>query len=606
MSFQKRLLLTYYLFTVFLVIVLEASFYKHSITSFEKNAYSNLAVISQKMSQQLDNRIRSMEFITTNLLSNQNFISSMACLITVDRNNPKNSAYIDEARRTISILLTTYSIDRNFYRVSVFNNKGDFLTSNFRTNNVSENLLDLINRFKWKSRVDRMKGKALILTPYVDPWAKYNPIKVYGLVRAVQWPRSGMGYIEVQQPYSELKKLFAVPDESSTRVIAVTGSGEIFYDSGITDSALLNYYSHLATKVTDFPFVKKNTITGKNEVVIGTNSDYTGIKVIIVQDRAALLKPFLFTRNMTITSGIVIIIISFVYMYIFSRQLTRPIKELKEKMEHIELQNLPEQINIESSSDEIAALNKAFQRLRERLNDAVQQEIKSHWLQMQASFDSLQSQVNPHFIYNILNVLSNKGIENGDDEICEICDSIASMLRYSTSTKKRSATIGEELDHVRNYLLLMKKRFEHMLEFSIDVDDAICREEIPKIVLQPIVENSINHGFTKERTIMKIKIEGYLSNGWWYIKITDNGQGFDPDVLNDLEKKIKNMKAELGEGKTKTSFAIGGMGLVNTFGRLALFYNNKFVFHLGNIPTGGAQVTIGGPTGLKKECDNNG
>ncbi|WP_094545881.1 sensor histidine kinase [Petroclostridium xylanilyticum] len=603
MSFQTKLLLTYSLLIILLVVTLGVSFYQYSAGVFEANAYSNLAVISEKMSQQLDNLIRPMDFIMTYLLSSGSFMSSMASIANLDRDNPENLVYINEGIQTIKGTLLSYSMDKNFYRVSVFNNKGDFLSSNFRTHNVSHNLLELIHGLGWTARADSSMGKVVILPPYADPWALSDNIKVFGLARSVQGPNGGMGYIEVQNPYRELEKIFAVPDQENIKVVAVTSAGEIFYNSGITDSTLLDYYSKLPVEVNKPVSVERNLVTGKDEILARTGSGYTGIKIILVQDKDALLKPLLFTGNITIIVGILVIIISFIYIYIFSKQLARPIRQLKQKMECIELGNLPEKIIIKSSNNEIEALNNAFQRLRERLNEAVSREIKSQSLQMQASFDSLQAQVNPHFIYNILNVLSNKGIVNGDDEICEICDSIAAMLRYSTSTLKRSATIGEELEHVRNYLLLMKKRFEHRLEFNIDVDPAICGQAIPKIVLQQIVENSINHGFEKLQKIMKIGIRGYVSDGWWYIEITDNGQGFDQKVLCELEERIKLMEKELFGVETHTGFAIGGMGIINTYARLALFYNGRFVFTLKNTETGGAQVTIGGAVEFAKGSD---
>ena len=219
---------------------------------------------------------------------------------------------------------------------------------------------------------------------------------------------------------------------------------------------------------------------------------------------------------------------------------------------------------------------------------------------MQASFDSLQAQVNPHFIYNILNVLSNRGLIDGDDEICEICDSIASMLRYSTSTLKRTATIKEELEHVRNYLLLMKKRFEHRLKFNIDTDPEIYGETIPKIVLQQIVENSINHGFESLQTTMEIGIRGYMSDGWWFIEIMDNGQGFEPHILDELRTRMESIREDISSTEPYTGFAIGGMGLLNTYARMLLIYNRQFEFMLDNVDGGGARVTIGGVLGQKE------
>jgi two-component system sensor histidine kinase YesM len=599
MSFQTRILLIYSSFIVLLISILGSIFYRQSAGAFEENACSSLAVISEKMSQQLDNVIHPMEFITTQLLSDSTAISSLTSLAAVNRDDPRNIAYIDDARRKITGILETYAIDRSFYRVNVFNNRGDFITSNFRILDKSGDLTGLIGGFGWTKDADSRKGKFVVLPPYRDPWA-VNGIRVFGLARSVQWPNSGMGYIEIQNPYSQLEDIFAVPDKASTKVIAVVDSGELFYSGGLTDQPLLDYYAELAADGIDSVSVVRNAVTGEDEIVAASGSDYTGISIVIAQDRDVLLEPLLFTRNTTFLICFIVIAVSLVYIYIFSRQLTKPIRRLKEKMEETELGNLRKDINLHSSNNEIESLNGSFQKLLERLRESVSREIKSQSMQMQASFDSLQAQVNPHFIYNILNVLSNKGIELGDHEICEICESIAAMLRYSTSTKKRTATIEEELNHVQNYLTLMKKRYEHRLEFNIDADQSIMHESIPKIVLQQIAENSITHGFMNGQKVIKIGIRGYSENGWWYVEITDNGRGFEPGILSELESRMGAVEKDLSGSESQDGYEIGGMGLINIYGRMALFTGGKYVFRLENRTDGGAKVIIGGIIGTKK------
>lgn len=600
MRFQMKLLLTYSLFIVFLVIIIGGIFYKYSTGIFQDNAYSNISIISDKMSQQLDNVVHPLDFKTTELLSDQNTLSSLAILARIDRDNLNNLIYINDAKQTIYSKLMTYSIDKNFFRVSVFNNRGDFLSSNFRANNLSGDLTKVIEKLTWKKTADEAGGKLILIPPHTDPWA-VNGTKVFSVARSVQWPSSGMGYVEIQEAYSVLENILSVPHNSNTKVVAILDNGEIFYNDNIKDESLLKYYSSLAVSGNKAATVKKNIITHKDEIVVSTTSQYTGMKIVIAQDKSAVFKPLFLTVRATLAAGIIIIGVSFIYIYILSLNLTKPIRQLKEKIENTELGNLPEEITFESSLNEFESLNNSFQRLRERLNDSVEREIKAQSLQMSANFDSLQAQINPHFIYNILNVLSNKGIETDDDEICEICDSIAAMLRYSTSTVKRSANIQEEIDHARNYLVLMKKRYEHRLEFDFDIEEAIYNEKIPKMVLQPIVENSVNLNFEMGLKVVKINVKGYVRNGRWFIEIMDNGKGFTKEALNELEKKMKIMRNQIIKGEPKTGLSIGGMGLINTFARLLLFYDNEFIFSLKNSASGGAQViissVIGNPEG---------
>jgi len=600
MSFQTKLLITYTLLIVLLVVILGASFYFYSTGILRRNAFTNLSVIADKMSQQFDSHIIPMDLLITYLLSDGNIMRSISMLASIDREAVGNNIYVTEAKSIIQSSLLSYAIDRNFYRVSFINNNGDFLTSNFRDPIPSGNISDVANGLIWREEADKYFGRKVITPPYIDPWAQLDKTKVFSLVRMIRVGGS-MGYIEVQSPYQELERIFSIPVDNGVNIVVITETGNILFENKISNVALTDYYASLASMGDISLIDKKNPISGHREMIVGTSSDYTGVNIILAQDKSTLFRPFLYANYLVAVIGILVIGVSFGYIYIFSARLTKPIRELKNNMESTKLDNLPDVIELKNSNNEIEALNASFQRLKERLTEAVNREIKSQSLQILASFDSLQAQVNPHFIYNILNVLSNKGIEYDDDEICEICACIASMLRYSTSTLERLATIKDEIDHVTNYLLLMKKRFEHRLLFDVQIDEKILKERIPKIVLQQIVENSIEHGFRDSNRIMQIQVRGYEENNCWYIMITDNGEGFKPEVLEQLHESMKSMDNELMGTKMQTGYAIGGMGLINTYGRFLLFFKDNFVFTLENQLQGGARVLVGGKIHSKKE-----
>ncbi|HUI70407.1 MAG TPA: histidine kinase [Spirochaetia bacterium] len=593
MRFQTRLLSTYTILIVLLVVILGIGFYTYSARAFESSARTSLNVIAQKMSQQLENLIRPMDFVTTYLLSNGEFMSSMASLASLDRRTTRNLLYINEGWQTINGTLLSYSIMKNFYSVNVFNRVGDFLSSNFTTHAAVPNVLDQIRRRAWIPRADEAHGRALILAPSIDPWSQTAVVRVYGLARSVQGPRGGIGYIEVQNPYSDLERVFAVPDTASITVLAAMADGDIFFTNRALSPEVARSYVEPAHTEAPATSMRRNPVTGQREIIARSSSGYTGITVVLAQDEKALLRPLAFTRNMTLLIAALIIMVSFLYTLLSSRQLTLPLRQLTRTMEATELANLPDRVTLDAAHDEVGALNRSFQRLRARLNEAIGREINAQSLQVQAKLDSLQAQVNPHFLYNILTVLSNKGLEAGDDEICEICDGIASMLRYSTSTAKRDATVGEEIQHVTTYLSLMKKRYEHRLEFTIDVNPSTLSMPIPKIVLQQIAENSIAHGYRALQTVMRISIRGQVRDGMWYVETTDNGQGFEPSRLEELRRELAAARHEALEQGIRSGFAIGGMGLANTCARLSLFYKGDFVFSLENVDDGGARVTVG-------------
>jgi two-component system sensor histidine kinase YesM len=599
MRFQTRLLSTYSILIILLVVILGISFYSYTARAYESTAYTSLSVIAEKMSQQLENLIKPMDFITTYLLSNGDFMSSMASLANLDRTDPRNLLYLNEGWQTINGTLLSYSIGKNFYSVNVFNRQGDFLSSNFKSHRSVLNAGSLIPGYRWIARADEEHGRALILPRYADPWSQTGEMEVFGLVRSVQGPKGGMGYVEVQNPYADLQRLFSVPLKQDISVLAIMDTGEVFFENRAMDPSLVAYYTSLARSLKTSVSLTRNRITRQDEIVTGSSSGYTGITVLLAQDKNALLSPLRFTRNTTFLIALLIIAVSLVYNYLSSRQLTRPLRQLTQTMEETGLENLPERLTFEEANDEIEALNKSFQRLRARLNSAMGREIRSQSLQAQAMLDSLQSQVNPHFIYNVLTVISNRGLEAGDEEICEICDGIASMLRYSTATTKRIASIGEEIEHVQTYLSLMKRRYEHRLEFSIDVEPRVLERPIPKIVLQQIAENSINHGYQDVQRVMRISLRGFVRNDHWHVVMSDNGQGFDPSTLHALREKMAAVSREAPLQGPGAGLAIGGMGLVNTCARLALFYGPDFTFALENAEEGGARVTLCGAMDLR-------
>jgi two-component system sensor histidine kinase YesM len=269
-------------------------------------------------------------------------------------------------------------------------------------------------------------------------------------------------------------------------------------------------------------------------------------------------------------------------------------------MENTEIGNMDDEIQTKISNDEIESLYESYKAMLNRLNKSTVKEKRMSMLQLQAQFDLLQAQVNPHFLFNVLNVISTRGILADDEVICEICDNLACMLRYATNTKEKHATVQEEIEYLNLYFKLLKYRYEHKLEYSIELDAKIMDKELPKIVLQQVVENSIMHGYTNSNRVINIEVTGYCDENKWYIKVHDNGDGFGENVIEEIYEKCRQAKAKLSEERKNVEMEIGGMGLVNTYARLFLFYNESLIFEL-NSSEGGTDVIIGADISAKEE-----
>ena len=205
---------------------------------------------------------------------------------------------------------------------------------------------------------------------------------------------------------------------------------------------------------------------------------------------------------------------------------------------------------------------------------------------LQAQLSALQAQINPHFIYNTLNIISAKSMESGNFDVIEICDQFAQLLRYSTDTRSRTAAMTEEIENTRNYLLLAKARYEDNLEYAIDVPENLGEITVPKLTLQPLVENAMIHGFNGKNVLRKLSVTGRIEDGYLILEIRDNGTGFAPETLQKLRTAIQ----EIESGTLSVESSGGHIGLVNTC--LRLHYYSQGKMHIAIRNDNGAVITM--------------
>jgi two-component system sensor histidine kinase YesM len=161
------------------------------------------------------------------------------------------------------------------------------------------------------------------------------------------------------------------------------------------------------------------------------------------------------------------------------------------------------------------------------------------------------------------------------------------MLRYSNDINAKESTIKDEVEHTLNYLKLMKIRYEYRLDYSINIDKRLYDVKIPKLIFQPLVENSIQHGYKHvEVSTMKIDITGKIIGDRFEIIISDNGSGFEKEVLDKLNTDLETYKDRILSHSDLDALTMGGMGVLSTFARLLIFYKDEFMYKIQNNNTG--------------------
>ena len=596
MRFRSRLILTYSLLVSGLIILLAVIFEFYNLRHLETLSRQNLDILCKNMSHQLDEIVRPMVFITEFLLSDSKTLSAISITARAERNNA-NSAFIAQAKKDIHTSFSTYCNGVNFHRVNFFSEAGDILSNNLLVYTIPDGEADL-DKLPFISEVDEAMGKPVLIPIYNDPWDSRNPVKVFGIIRLIMGNNIS-SYIEIQKPARALEEIYNLNNTGSYLLAVLNGRGDIFYSQlNEGDKLLLSgIWGKLSPgeSITDF----------SGRYVASYYSPYTDTYTMVIQTESSMTAAVIDTTVITIIMALCLCAASMALISLLSVRVTAPIGQLIRRIENTSFDNiecetasdLDNKIQNNSGArpeyrdDELVRLWESYNQLLWRLNVARRQEEQMTMLHMQAEFDALQAQMNPHFLYNVLNVISHRGVQNGDETICEICEKLASMLRYSAGISQRLVPIREELEYLNHYLFLLKTRYRDKLVYSLDIADETKDQMIPKIVLQQLVENSITHGFFETSGVMRINVRSFTEDNSWLIEVSDNGCGFSEDDINILNKKMEKIADALNQGQF--SLNVGGMGLLNIYARFIILFGSGVVFRIVNMDSGGAKVIIG-------------
>ncbi|MDO5422636.1 MAG: histidine kinase, partial [Eubacteriales bacterium] len=323
------------------------------------------------------------------------------------------------------------------------------------------------------------------------------------------------------------------------------------------------------------------------ETALGT------LRIICAVPQFELIKDVMWLYVSIIILMVILAVLTFVFLKTYTRRLVVPIQDLKERMDQTGIQNLEELSGLtddKNELEEITALKKGYNRLIARIKEGMLREKKLESLQVQANLDTLQAQINPHFINNTLSVISYRGTLLGDDEICEVCNSLSAMMKFSANTKKRIVTVREELDYVEAYMQLLKYRHQDKFEYRIQVEKELYPQRLPKVVIQQLVENSMSHGYRTPHEKMTVEVTGWVQDGWWYIQVCDNGDGFDESVLERLRTEMERVRREILDEHRIQEMEIGGMGIMNIYSRMLLLHSQNFRLEIENMEAGAKVV----------------
>ena len=335
------------------------------------------------------------------------------------------------------------------------------------------------------------------------------------------------------------------------------------------------------------------------------------LNILLMQRNAAAYSDnkgkLLILTKMSLVLLLVFFVLMITSLYLSVTAITKPLSDISSVALRVAQQDFDVPLFKNNDSTEIGTICRAFDRMTISIREYIDQiwekaaqetelrekEMEMRELYASAQLRALQNQINPHFLFNTLNTGAQLAMIEGADKTCYFMEQVADFFRYNISHKGQAATIDEELALIDNFVYIMKVRFGERFEFIKNVSNEKHSQLLPRMILQPLVENCIKHGYngTKIRVVLSVEPELYQTK----ISVSDSGEGFDPQLREWLLSQ--NPEVKVGEKsdsaeKPNTSPDGNGTGLVNVISRLRLYFHRYDVFDILENEGGGTKFLL--------------
>ncbi|MZQ85478.1 two-component sensor histidine kinase [Paenibacillus sp. 5J-6] len=390
-------------------------------------------------------------------------------------------------------------------------------------------------------------------------------------------------YLRVDLQLDKLQELLK-KEQNYLQFKLVDANNRVVLDSNLSYIAKENLLPAIAKEYLDS---SNNKANGNFISNLGTASYLSGWKLIGIPEQARFQQK----QNAVIKFGIILTlcstVIPTVLVFTILQSYNLRVRRLSKHMQWVKNERF-EPINMYEGKDEIGGLLRSFNlmtvKIRNLINDVYKLEIQKKDLELErvrAELNYLQSQVDPHFLFNTLNAILVVCKKHRYEHVTDIIRSLSQILRRLLSWKDDLVTIEEEISFINMYLQIEKFRFQDRFSYEVDIDPRILSCRIPKMSIQTLVENACKHGLQSVKGDRRIHISAGLDDRYLIIKVKDNGIGMDTAKLNSI---LQNLHVEEDEGKN--------IGLRNVYKRLNLFYKDRSLFLIDSKAYEQTSVTI--------------
>ena len=567
-SIQVTISLSFTIVSIFSMGLLGVTLYNRFVNKMEEMTIESSEQLLNQTAINLESYLRNMRRI------------SDAMYYTVIKNKDLGTETLDAEMNLI------YEANKDsLISVACYTHDGELVAAAPIATEKSD--LDIVEQEWFINAVGQMEN-IHFSTPHVQNLfdnANYRYYWVVSLSRAVELTDNGnstLGVLLVDMNYSSIEQLLtkANTDNSSEYVYLMDSNGEIIYHpkQRLIYTNLFEENNMEAVNYEDGSH--QEIFRGEKRLVTVKTVSYTGWKIVSVVPMSSLNMGLSSTRMFAIMLVSVVMLAVIILNILVSSRIAKPLKKLNDSVKEWESGNMNPDIYV-GGSVEVEHLGKTLRSTVEQLRQLMHDILVEQEEKRKSELDALQSQINPHFLYNTLDsiVWMIEG-ERYEDAVFMITQ-LASLFRISLSRGKTIISIEDEIKHAMNYMNIQKVRYKNIFRIDFDVNEEIYQYCTVKLVVQPLLENAIYYGVECMDGDGEIKVRGYRKEKDVYIEVCDNGLGMPKEMVQQLLTENNRIRKHGS-----------GVGLINVHNRIQLRFGKPYGLEIESRPDEGTTVRI--------------
>ena len=590
-SIQSRIFLYSTFITVVILLLFTSIIYVISYRNITENIKTTQQNLHSQIKGSLTSEIESMNSISLNFIYSNMVKSNFDEYIKLEQsiaNTDKTQRKYQKRQTIYDFVIAILGPNNMNNQINMYSLDGYHIGSGLISNSGMASLTD----FPWYDEVLKNKGKATF-----TQFASSGKKEMVSLSRTFYNSNYTLdGIIEIQRPYDEFyKEIMDIEKSNPNYTLYIVDSNDQLLYPALDDSYTSKELIQLISQNEIEPNLPNVTFRDKfrqKKILYWDTIAKSNWKIIMVLNYQSMYKTLNDFTKAAIFMLLLSLCMTLTFSHLSAKKISTPIQLLSKELETVHIDNtgtFSSNIQLEDTSiSEINTLYHGISIMEQKIHQSLSELLVAQKHELDAKSLAMQNLMGPHFLFNSLAAISAMAITEKKKDIPFFCQNLSSLLRYASSNLGHSVLLREEIEFALKYVYCMEIKFDHLIPCHIDIPTKLETVSLPKMTLQPLIENAFKYGMNSIDTF-EITIEGEMVHEGWRLKIKDNGFGFDPLILDGINDAISS--------KSPVSFEkgieLGGMGICNIYLRLKQLYGDRLLFQIHSDESSGSEILIG-------------